>query len=64
MEAGAEGLGVSVKKPEAYFYADNKLVASTKPERLQRDFDVLADLFYWVGLQTNMRKTVSMEFQP
>ena len=34
-----------------------------RPEMVQRTFAVLSGLFYWVGLRTNTRNTVSMECQ-
>ena len=49
---------------EAYFYANDSLVASTQPESLNRAFDVLTGLFDRVGLQTNTAKTVAMVFHP
>ena len=61
---GMEGLGLSIQDLEAYFYANNGLIALTQPERLQRAFKVLTSLFNWVGLSTNTRKTVSMDCQP
>ena len=45
------------------FCANNGLVASTQPERLQRAFDVLTGLFNEVGLSTNTQKTVITDFQ-
>ena len=36
------------------------LVASNDPEWLQGVFDTLTGLFYRVGIQTNVRKTVGM----
>ena len=59
-----EGLGLSIQDLAAYFYADDGLVASTQPERLQREFDVLTGLFDQVGLRTNTRKTVIIACQP
>ena len=44
-EAGAKGLGALVQDLAAYFYTDNGLVALPRPERSQRLFDVLIDLF-------------------
>ena len=43
---------------------DDGLVASPHQERFQRAFNVLTDIFDWVGLQKNVQKTVSMAFQP
>ena len=39
-------------------------MASTQPERLHREFDVLTGLFDWFGLQTNTVKTVGMVCKP
>ena len=61
MEAGTEGLGDLVKDLAAYFYVDDGLIVLTQLERTKRDFDVLTDLFKWVGLWTNTRKTLRME---
>ena len=47
-----------------YFCADDGIVASNQPERLQRVFYVLTGLFGLVGLWTNTGKTVSMVSQP
>ena len=47
-----------------YFYADDGILILTQPERLQRDFDVLEDLFYRFGPRKNTWKTGSMAFQP
>ena len=58
-----EGLGLSIQDLAAYFYADDDFIASTHPERLTREFDILAGLFNRVGLRMNARKTVSMACQ-
>ena len=50
-EAVTEGLDVSLQDILVYFYVDDGLVASPRPERLQKLFDVLSDLFNRVGLQ-------------
>ena len=63
-EEDTEVLGLSIHDLEPYFYANNGLVASTQPERLQRVFDVLTSLFDRVGLRMNMQKMVSMSCQP
>ena len=63
-EAGTGGLGLTIIDLEAYFYANNSLVASTQPERLQRAFDVLAGILDRVGLQTNTVNVVGMVCQP
>ena len=45
------GLGLTILYLAAYFYSDDGLVESTQPERLQRAFDILTDLFNRVGLR-------------
>ena len=59
-EAGTGGLGLTIIDMAEYLYANDGLMSSTQPERLQRVFDVLASLFGRVGLRTNMAKTVGM----
>ena len=44
------GLGRTIIDLVAYFYADNSLVASTQPESLHIEFDVLTSLFNRVVL--------------
>ena len=63
-EEVTEGLGLSLRDLAAYFYANDGLIVSTQPERMQREFNVLTGLFDRVVLRTNMRKTVSMAHQP
>ena len=63
-EAGTGGLGLNIIHLEAYFYADDGLVASTQPERLQRAFDVLTGLFNRVVLKKNTENTAVMVCQP
>ena len=55
-----EGLGMLIRNLAEYFYADDVLVASTRPERLQRVSGVLTGLFDQDSIRTNMWKTVSM----
>ena len=62
-EAGAELLVVFTQDLVAYFYNDYGLIASTQLESLQQAFIVLAVLFDWVGLRTNIQKMVSMDCQ-
>ena len=57
-------LGLSIQDLVAYFYAHDGLVALTKPERLQREFEVLIGLFDWVVLSPNTKKMVRMACQP
>ena len=52
-EEGTGGLGMNIMDLAAYFYADNVLVASTQPERLERTFDVLTGLFERFVLRKN-----------
>ena len=63
-EAEAEaGLGVFflyVQLVVAYFYADGFLLASMRSEKLQREFDVLVEIFYQFYLRTNVGKKISM----
>ena len=49
-EAGKEGLRDTVQDLEAYFYADNRIIALPWKERSQRSFDVLTHLINQVGL--------------
>ena len=58
-ERGNEG-----RHQAALFYADDGMVASSDPRWLQWAFDSLVSLFEWVGLQTNVRKTVRMVCRP
>ena len=60
-EAGAEGLRETIQELAEFFYVDDGLVASPWTERLQRAFNVLTNLFDWVGLCTNVWKKVSMD---
>ena len=46
------------------FYADDGMVALSDPAWLQGAFNALLGLFDRVGLQTNVRKTVSMVCHP
>ena len=63
-EAGTGVIGLTIIDLAAYFYANDGLVTSTQPERLQRAFDVLTSIFNQVGLRKNTEKTVDMLFQP
>ena len=42
---GMEGIYLSIQYMASYFYANNVLIASPQPERLQRVSDVLTGLF-------------------
>ena len=61
-EAGLECLGIAIQRMESFFYANEGLMSSTQPECLQGEFDVLTWLLDQMGLQTNVKKTVSMVF--
>ena len=63
-EAISEGLGETIQELVDFFYADDGIVVSPRLEILQMAFNVLTDLFCWVSLHTNVRKTVSMAFRP
>ena len=58
-EAGAEVIEENIQDLEALFYAGDGLVALPCPERLQRTFKILTDLFYRAGLRKNVWKMVS-----
>ena len=49
-EAGLENFIWAVRSLVVLFYAKNGLLASTRSERLQPEFDAFTDLFYRVGL--------------
>ena len=54
--------GIKVQK--AIFYADDRMVASTNTVWTQTAFGTLTGLFDWVGLKTNVLKTVGMVCHP
>ena len=58
-ETGREG-----RHQLAVFYADDGMVVSLDPSWLQGGFSALVAIFDRVGLQTNVRKTVSMACHP
>ena len=45
-----------------YFYAYDRLLASTPETQLQRAFIFLTEMFDWVDIRTNVGKMVSMVF--
>ena len=63
-KAGAEGLGALIQERVEYFYAYDGLVKLTQPERLKKAFDVLTDLFDWVGIYTNTKNRMIMAYHP
>ena len=48
----------------ALFYADNGLVDSTDPGWLRSAVGTMRGILDWVGLRTNIRKTVGMVCKP
>ena len=58
-----EGFGWNVQRLEAYFYANNGILAPKRSTHLLWLFDTLMDLFGRVGLHTNVAKTASMAYQ-
>ena len=63
-EAVIEGIGLSIRYLVAYFYADNGIVASNQPERLQWGLAFLSGLFNWEGFRNNTPKMVIMACHP
>ena len=53
-----------LKVKSSFFYPENRMVASTNLGWIQTDFDMLTGLFDWVGLKTNVKKTVGMVCHP
>ena len=47
-----------------FIYSNDRVVTSTDPGWLQSALNFLTGLFDWVGLQTNIRKTVGMVCWP
>ena len=58
-ERGREG-----RHQAALFYADDGIIASSDPQWLQWAFTQLVGLFDRVGLNTNIKNTVSMICRP
>ena len=58
VDPGTEGFVQDIQWMEEYFYADNRLFVSTRSTRIQQAFNVLTETFDWVGLLTNVVKTV------
>ena len=63
-EAGVEEIGESIKDLAVLLYADDGMVASPRTERLQGEFNVLADLFNRVVICTKVWKTLIMAYHP
>ena len=64
IETCTEGLGLSIWYLALYFYADNGLITSTQPERLQWVLNILSGLLDRVGIRTNKQNMVSMACHP
>ena len=52
-----------IQRLAAYFYANKGLLKLIWENRLQQASDILTDIFDWVGICTNVFKTVIMTFQ-
>ena len=59
-EAGSDGFVWDVQWPAAFLYADNRLLVSPRPDRLQMALGVLTGFFDNVLFCTNINKTVNM----
>ena len=53
-----------MKVREEIFYADDGMVASTDPRWIHTKFDTLTGIFDWLGMKTNVWKTVVMVCHP
>ena len=54
------GRGQEGRHQNALFCEDDRITASSDPGWLQGAFSTLVGMFYWLGLSTNVRKTVRM----
>ena len=52
------------QKQNFLIYVDDIIIVSSEPVWLQGSFSTLVGLFDWVGLSTNVRKTVGMVCHP
>ena len=59
-----EGIGRDVQRLADHFYVDNGILVLMQETRLQMVFDTLPEVFYKVGLHTNVAKMVNMDCQP
>ena len=59
-ETGPDRFGRAAGQMANFFYADNRLLASTRAEQFQQAFNVLADILDRVGPRMNVGKMVSM----
>ena len=63
-QAGPDGFVRAVQWLVAFFYADDSLLALTKPVRLQVVLDVPTRLLDRLGLQTNVKKQLECCVSP
>ena len=62
--SGMGGFVRDVQRLADHFYVDNGLLALMQETRFRWVFDTLPELFYQVGLHTNVAKMVNMDCQP
>ena len=63
-DGGKQRSEEGLKVQETNFYAEDRMVASTKMGWLQITFDMLTGIFDWVVLKTNFKKTVGVVCHP
>ena len=59
-EAVPKGFGEDIQCMADYFYAGGGIFVSTRTARLKMVFNVLTDIFEWVGLHIKVGNTVIM----
>ena len=52
-----------LKVQAEFLNSEDRMLASTNPVWIQTTFEILLGLFVWVGLRTNVQKTVGMVYQ-
>ena len=62
-EVGPNGFGQAVQWLAIFFYADDGLLASMRPTRLQAALGMLMGLFDRVGLRTKVNNMVGVVYQ-
>ena len=63
-EVFSEGFKCTVADKADFSYVDDGLFASTNPVWIQWEFDVIINIFYQVGLQTNLSNMVKILCRP
>ena len=63
-EAGPDGFGRAAGQMATFFYAEDSILASTRAERIHKEFNVLKNLLDRMDLRNNVRNTVSMVCKP